>query len=312
MRLPQGVTVIEVSARDGLQSEARVLDTATKVRFIQLLSEAGLRMIEAASFVSARAVPQLADAAEVVLGIGRKSGTLYPVLVPNERGLERALEVGANAICVFAATTDAFSQQNIRCGVEESLLRYRTVVAKARAAGAWVRGYLSCCFGCPYDGPVPEARVSELAQRLLELGCEEIALADTIGVATPLVAQQILSAVAQEAVPVERLAVHFHDTRGQALANILACLQIGIARVDAAVAGLGGCPYAPGASGNVATEDLVYMLHGMGIDTGVDLEKLTAAGRFICTELERCNQSRVAIALGATKGALSIAHRIDA
>ncbi|MGH8527663.1 MAG: hydroxymethylglutaryl-CoA lyase, partial [Gammaproteobacteria bacterium] len=256
--IPQAVTVVEVSARDGLQSEARVLDSATKVHFIRLLSEAGLPVIEAASFVSARAVPQLADAAQVVLAIGRKPQTLCPVLVPNARGLERALEAGANAICVFAATTDAFSQHNIRCGVEESLERYRAVVGKARSAGAWVRGYLSCCFGCPYEGPVPEARVSRLAQRLFELGCEEIALADTIGVATPLVAQQTLSAVAQ-AVPLERLAVHFHDTRGQALANILACLQIGISRVDAAVAGLGGCPNAPGASGNVATEDLIYM-----------------------------------------------------
>ncbi|MGH8613922.1 MAG: hydroxymethylglutaryl-CoA lyase [Gammaproteobacteria bacterium] len=300
MRIPQAVTVVEVSARDGLQSEVRVLDTASKVNFIRLLSEAGLRVIEAASFVSARAVPQLADATDVVLGIVRKPGTLYPVLVPNARGLERALAAGANAICVFAATTDAFSQHNIRCGVEESLERYRAVVSKAQAAGAWVRGYLSCCFGCPYEGPVPEARVSQLAQRLFELGCEEIALADTIGVATPLVAQQTLSAVAQ-AVPLERLAVHFHDTRGQALANILACLQIGISRVDAAVAGLGGCPYAPGASGNVATEDLVYMLHGLGINTGVDLERLIVAGRFICTELDRCNQSRVATAVGATR-----------
>jgi len=298
--IPQAVTVVEVSARDGLQSEARVLDTDTKVEFIRRLSESGLQVIEAASFVSARAVPQLADATEVVLGIVRKPGILYPVLVPNARGLERALEAGANAICVFAATTDAFSQHNIRCGVEESLERYRAVMGKARAAGAWVRGYLSCCFGCPYEGPVPEARVSQLAQRLFELGCEEIALADTIGVATPLVAQQTLSAVAQT-VPSERLAVHFHDTRGQALANILACLQIGISRMDAAVGGLGGCPYAPGASGNVATEDLIYMLHGLGINTGVDLERLIAAGRFICTELDRCNQSRVATALGATR-----------
>ncbi len=301
MRIPQAVTIVEVSARDGLQSEARVLDTATKVEFIWRLSEAGLPMIEATSFVSAEAVPQLADATEVLLGLVRKPGTLYPVLVPNTRGLERALEAGANAICVFAATTDAFSQRNIRCGVEESLERFQAVVGRARAAGAWVRGYLSCCFGCPYEGPVPEARVSQLAQRLFELGCEEIALADTIGVATPLTAQQTLSAVAQS-VPLQRLAVHFHDTRGQALANILACLQIGIGRVDAAVAGLGGCPYAPGASGNVATEDLVYMLHGMGIETGVDLEKLSAAGRFICAQLSRPNQSRVAAAMGAVGG----------
>jgi len=301
VRIPQAVTIVEVSARDGLQSEARVLDTATKVEFIWRLSEAGLPMIEATSFVSAEAVPQLADATEVLLGLVRKPGTLYPVLVPNTRGLERALEAGANAICVFAATTDAFSQRNIRCGVEESLERFQAVVGRARAAGAWVRGYLSCCFGCPYEGPVPEARVSQLAQRLFELGCEEIALADTIGVATPLTAQQTLSAVAQS-VPLQRLAVHFHDTRGQALANILACLQIGIGRVDAAVAGLGGCPYAPGASGNVATEDLVYMLHGMGIETGVDLEKLSAAGRFICAQLSRPNQSRVAAAMGAVGG----------
>ncbi|MGH8655986.1 MAG: hydroxymethylglutaryl-CoA lyase [Gammaproteobacteria bacterium] len=295
--MPQAVTVVEVSARDGLQSEARVLDTATKVELIRRLSEAGLRVIEATSFVRPEAVPQLADATEVLLGIVRKPGTLYPVLVPNVQGLERALAAGANAICVFAATTDAFSQRNIRCGVEESLERFQAVVGRARAAGAGVRGYLSCCFGCPYEGPVPEARVSQLAQRLFELGCEEIALADTIGVATPLTAQQTLSAVA-EAVPMERLAVHFHDTRGQALANILACLQIGISRVDAAVAGLGGCPYAPGASGNVATEDLVYMLHGMGVETGVDLEKLSATGRFICAQLNRPNQSRLAAAMG--------------
>jgi hydroxymethylglutaryl-CoA lyase len=297
--IPQAVTVVEVSARDGLQSEPGILNTATKVEFIRLLSEAGLRVIEAASFVSARAVPQLADAAEVLAGIGREPEVLYPVLVPNERGLERALQAGANAICVFAATTDTFSQRNIHCDVEASLGRYRTVVATSRAAGAWVRGYLSCCFGCPYEGPVPRARVLELGRRLFELGCQEIALADTIGVATPLVAQQTLSALSQT-VPLRRLAVHFHDTRGQALANILACLEIGISRVDAAVAGLGGCPYAPGASGNVATEDLVYMLHGMGIDTGLDLEKLIAAGRFICSALGRCNQSRLATASGAT------------
>ena len=290
---PQRVKLVEVGPRDGLQNERTPLDADAKVEFIDRLSESGLAVIEATSFVSPKWVPQLADADEVMARITRKPGVSYPVLVPNIKGMERALAAGVEEVAVFTAASETFSQKNTNCAIDESIDRFRPVVARAKEAGVRVRGYISCVLGCPYEGKVDRRQVADVAKRLYELGCYEVSLGDTIGVGTPLQARDMVSQTASE-VPIERLAVHFHDTRGQALANILACLEIGVSVVDASVGGLGGCPYANGATGNVASEDVLYMLHGMDIETGVDLDMLVEAGRFINAKLDRETQSRVA------------------
>ena len=296
MALPKSVEIVEVGPRDGLQNEPQSPAAAVKVTLIERLAEAGCRIIEAGAFVSPKWVPQMADTAEVLAALHRKAGVRYPVLVPNLEGLERARAAGVEEVSVFGAASETFTQRNINCSIAESLERFAPVCEAALAAGLRVRGYVSCVLGCPYEGAVPVARVAEVAAALRAMGCAEISLGDTIGVGTPLKARAMLAAVA-EAVPLDRLAVHFHDTYGQALANILACLELGVATVDTAVAGLGGCPYAKGASGNVATEDVVYMLNGLGIESGIDLDRLAAAGAYICAELGRPPASKVALAL---------------
>lgn len=296
MALPKSVELVEVGPRDGLQNEPQSLPAAVKVELIERLAEAGCKVIEAGAFVSPKWVPQMADTAEVLAALKPRPGVRYPVLVPNHKGLEGALAAGVEEIAVFGAASETFTQRNINCSIAESLERFRPVCAEARAAGLRVRGYVSCVLGCPYEGDVPLARVVEVAAALDAMGCAEVSLGDTIGVGTPLKARAMVEAVAT-AVPLQRLAVHFHDTYGQALANILACLEAGVATVDAAVAGLGGCPYAKGASGNVASEDVVYLLNGLGIETGVDLDRLAAAGAFICQALGRPPSSKVALAL---------------
>ena len=290
------VHLVEVAARDGLQNEAAMVATADKIELIDRLSATGLRSIEATSFVSPRWVPQLADAAEVMAGIARRPGVSYPVLVPNEQGYDRALAAGATEVAVFTAASEAFNRKNINAGVDESIDRFVPVLARARADGVRVRGYVSTVLGCPYQGAVPLADVVRVARRLHELGCWQVSLGDTIGVGTPHQARQMLLAVAAE-VPMADLAVHFHDTWGQALANVAACIEAGVRVADSAVAGTGGCPYARGASGNVASEDLVYMLHGMGIDTGIDLDALAATGRWLAGRLGRQTGSKVGRAL---------------
>jgi isopropylmalate/homocitrate/citramalate synthase len=296
MRLPRRVKMVEVGPRDGLQNEPGQVSTATKIALIARLADAGLTAIEAGAFVSPKWVPQMADSAEVLKGLERRPGVSYPVLVPNMKGLEAALAAGADEIAVFGAASEAFSQKNINCSIAESIERFRPVAAAARAKGVRVRGYVSCVLGCPYQGDVKLDAVVDVSRRLDEIGCYEISLGDTIGVGTPGRAQAMVEAVAA-VLARERLAVHFHDTYGQALANILACLEAGITVVDSSVAGLGGCPYARGASGNVASEDVCYMLRGLGVETGVDLDRLAEAGRFICGELGRAPASRVAQAL---------------
>jgi hydroxymethylglutaryl-CoA lyase len=296
MALPKSVEIVEVGPRDGLQNEPQSPAAAVKVTLIERLAEAGCRVIEAGAFVSPKWVPQMADTAEVLAALHRKAGVRYPVLVPNLEGLERARAAGVEEVAVFGAASETFTQRNINCSIAESLERFAPVCEAALVAGLRVRGYVSCVLGCPYEGAVPVARVAEVAAALRAMGCAEISLGDTIGVGTPLKARAMLAAVA-EAVPLDRLAVHFHDTYGQALANILACLELGVATIDTAVAGLGGCPYAKGASGNVATEDVVYMLNGLGIESGIDLDRLAAAGAYICAELGRPPASKVALAL---------------
>jgi hydroxymethylglutaryl-CoA lyase len=280
------VRIVEVGARDGLQNEAARVPAAIKIELIERLAGAGLPVIEATSFVSPKWVPQMADATEVLAGLRRKPGVAYPVLVPNLQGLERARRAGADHIAVFTAASDAFNRKNINCDIAASLLRLKPVVEQARVQGLPVRGYVSCVLGCPYQGEVAVADVVRVARALAEMGCGEVSLGDTIGIGTPGKARAMLRAVAG-VVPMEQIAVHFHDTRGQALANIYACLEEGVRSVDASVAGLGGCPYARGATGNVATEDLVYMLHGLGLETGVDLDALVDTGRWISAKLGR-------------------------
>jgi hydroxymethylglutaryl-CoA lyase len=283
---PDRVKIVEVGPRDGLQNEPRVVDTPTKIAFINRLSATGLTAIEVTSFVHPTSIPQLADAEAVVRGITRRAGVTYSALVPNLRGLERALSVGMDAIAVFTAASETFNQRNIHCSIEGSLSRFIPVLARARSVDIPVRGYISCALGCPYEGEIKPQQVASLAERLYAMGCVEISLGDTIGVGTPLQAQALVNTVAA-VVPIERLAVHFHDTHGRALANIRACLKLGVSIIDASVAGLGGCPYASGAPGNVATEAVVAMLEDMGIATGIDLDKLGEAGRFISTKLGR-------------------------
>jgi len=296
--MSDAVRIVEVGPRDGLQNEKTLVPAAAKIELIDRLSATGLRSIEATSFVSPKWVPQLADAAEVYVGIAKTPGVRYPVLVPNEQGYERARAVGVDEIAVFTAASEAFNQRNINATIEESLQRFMPVIERAKADGVAVRGYVSTVLGCPYQGEVPVADVVRVARELHAMGCYEISLGDTIGVGTPGKAAAMLRAVAGE-VPMPALAVHFHDTYGQALANLHACLEAGVRVVDAAVSGTGGCPYAKGASGNVATEDVVYMLQGMGFETGVDLDALADTGRWLSRLLGRDTGSKVSRARSA-------------
>lgn len=298
MQLPKQVRMVEVGPRDGLQNEAQIVPAATKIALIERLADAGLPAVEAGSFVSPKWIPQMADTAEVLAGLRRKPGVSYPVLVPNMKGFEAARAAGVDEIAIFGAASEKFSQRNINCSIAESLERFAPVAAAARQHGMRLRGYISCVVDCPYEGPIAPEAVAGVAAKLFAMGCYEISLGDTIGSGTPARIQAMIAAVAG-AVPRERLAVHFHDTYGQALANILASLELGIATIDSSVAGLGGCPYAKGASGNVASEDVLYLLSGLGIRTGVDMAGLAAAGRFISGVLGREPSSKVARALAA-------------
>ncbi|MDI4638909.1 MULTISPECIES: hydroxymethylglutaryl-CoA lyase [Halomonadaceae] len=298
MAFPQSVRLVEVGARDGLQNEPEPVSTETKFELIDRLGAAGLRHIEAASFVSPKWVPQMADHREVMTGLKRREGVVYSALTPNLKGLEAALECGADEVAVFGAASEAFSQKNINCSVSESLERFAPVLERAKAAKVRVRGYVSCVLGCPYEGEIAPAKVSEVAKALYEMGCYEVSLGDTIGTGTPLKAKRMLEAVARD-IPMEKLGAHFHDTYGQALANLYAVLEEGIAVIDSSVAGLGGCPYAKGASGNVASEDVIYLLNGLGIDSGIDLDALAATGTWITQTIGRPNRSKVGVAIAA-------------
>lgn len=303
-KLPSKVTVVDVGPRDGLQNESQKIPVDDKIQLIEMLADAGVPVVEATSFVSPKWVPQLADAAEVLQRISRRPGVRYPVLTPNLKGLENALQAGAKEVAIFTAASEAFNLKNLNCTVDESLRKFDSVMAVAKREGVAVRGYVSCVVGCPYQGHVNPKDAARVAQALDEMGCYEVSMGDTIGVGTPASVSSMLSATTN-LVPPSRLAVHFHDTYGQALSNILTALQMGVGVVDASVAGLGGCPYAKGATGNVATEDVVYMLNGFGIDTGIDMEKLLDASAFISGVLGReKSASRAAAALlGKRRGA---------
>ncbi len=305
MSLPKYVKIVEVGPRDGLQNEKSPVPTDTKVELINRLADAGLPVVEATSFVSPKWVPQMADASDVMQRITRKPNVSYPVLTPNLKGFETAIAVGAQEVAIFGAASESFSQRNINCSIAESLERFAPVMDAAKAANVRVRGYVSCVLGCPYEGEISIDAVTHVADTLFQMGCYEISLGDTIGVGTPTKAQRLIDAVSRR-VPVEKLAAHFHDTYGQALANLHAVVSQGISVVDSSVAGLGGCPYAAGASGNVATEDVVYMLHGMGIQTGIDLDKLIDTGAFISSVLGRKPGSKVAQAVMAKRAKNSI------
>ncbi len=296
MSFPSRVRIVEVGPRDGLQNEPQSVPVEVKVRLIEMLADAGLETIEAGAFVSPKWVPQMAASGEVFAQLDKRPGVSYPMLVPNLKGLEHALEAGVREIALFAAATETFSQKNTNCSIAESIARFDAVIERAQAAGLRIRGYISCVLGCPYEGEVSPDTVAMLARELFARGCYEVSLGDTIGVGTPGKARALVEQLAQDG-PVEKLAAHFHDTYGQALANLHAVLQCGVAVVDSSVAGLGGCPYAKGATGNVATEDVVYMLDGMGIETGVDMDKLLEAGRYISDYLGREPVSRAATAL---------------
>ena len=298
MNLPKHVKIVEVGPRDGLQNEKQAIDTATKVELIARLGASGLKAIEATAFVSPKWVPQMADNAEVMRQITRLDGVTYPVLTPNLKGLEAALATGVTEVAVFAAASEAFSQKNINCSIDESIERFVPVIESAHEHGVAVRGYVSTVVGCPYQGDVPPEKVAEVSKALFDLGCYEISLGDTIGVGTPLKVQTMLAEVSK-AVPMDKLAGHFHNTYGMAIANIYASLQMGMAVFDASVAGLGGCPYAKGASGNVATEDVVYLLNGLGIDSGVDLTSLVETAVWVSAQLGRAPASNVAKAISA-------------
>ena len=298
MTIPKTVRIVEVGPRDGLQNEAQNVPAAVKIELIDRLTDAGLPVIEATAFVSPKWVPQMADAATVMAGIRRQAGTGYPVLVPNRKGLEAAIAAGCDEVVVFGAATESFSKRNTNCSMAEGLARFSEVCAEAIARGLKVRGDISVCLGCPYEGEVQPAQVTRVARELYAMGCYEITIADTIGSGTPGKTRAVIEDIARY-IPAEKLAGHFHDTYGQALANTLTALECGVATFDSSVAGLGGCPYAKGATGNVATEDLLYMLDGMGIHTGIDMQKLVAAGAFICDALGRPTQSRVARALAS-------------
>jgi len=292
--LPTSVRIVEVGPRDGLQNEKVLVPTSVKVEFISRLAGAGLTHVEATSFVSPKWVPQMADHREVMTSINTLPypSVSYPVLVPNIKGLDAAMECGAKEVAIFGAASESFSKKNINCSIEESLARFKPVLSSAKEAGVKVRGYVSCVVGCPYEGSIDPKKVAMVAKMMLDMGCYEISLGDTIGVGTPGTIRAMLQEV-EKVMPLSKVAVHCHDTYGQALANILTALQMGVGVVDSSTAGLGGCPYAKGASGNVSTEDVVYMLHGMGIQTGTNLDKLVEAGRFISSHLNRDTMSRV-------------------
>jgi hydroxymethylglutaryl-CoA lyase len=294
---PSHVTLYEVGPRDGLQAETQIVPAATKIALIDRLSQTGLRFIEASSFVSPKWVPQMADAAEVMAGISRAPHLTYPVLTPNLKGYEAARAAGAQSVAIFAAASETFSQKNINASIAESLARFAPVAERARQDGIALRGYVSCAIACPYEGPIAPNAVAEVTQTLIDMGCYEVSLGDTIGRGTPGDTQRLLEVVLKR-VEAAKLAVHFHDTWGQALANILVSLDYGIATLDASVGGLGGCPYAPGASGNVATEDVLYMLRGLSIETGVDLDKVIDTAWFISDALGRPPRSKAAVARG--------------
>lgn len=286
MKIPvDSVNLVEVGPRDGLQNEKVTIPTRVKIDYITALGDAGLRVIEAGAFVSPKWVPQMADSADVYRDIPKDPGVEYPVLVPNMRGLERAIEAGVTSIAIFTAASETFNKRNINMSIDESFENYAPVAMRARDEGIRVRGYVSTAFGCPYEGDVAPEKVLEVCARLLDLGCYEVSVGDTIGVGTPMQVQGVIG-VLRQVIPASKLAMHFHDTRGTALANTLAALEMGIATFDASSGGLGGCPYAPGASGNLATEDIVYMLHAMGIDTGVDLKRLVQASAIIAPYLD--------------------------
>ncbi|XP_059616743.1 hydroxymethylglutaryl-CoA lyase, mitochondrial isoform X2 [Phlebotomus argentipes] len=297
---PKSVRIVEVGPRDGLQNEPKILPAATKIELINRLSDTGLKTIEATSFVSPKWVPQMADNMEVLKGIAKKAGVSYPVLTPNIKGFEAALAAGATEVAVFGAASESFSQKNTNCSTAESIERFRVVLDAAKKANVRVRGYVSTVIGCPYEGAIEPQAVARVSKQLLDMGCYEISLGDTIGVGTPGTMSKMLQEVLK-VIPADKLAVHCHDTYGQALANILTSLEYGISVVDSSVSGLGGCPYARGASGNAATEDVVYMLHGLGIETGVNLEKLVNVGKYICEELGRPSESKVNRAMRKTK-----------
>ena len=300
MTLPERVKMVEVGPRDGLQNEPVQVPTAVKIELINRLAEAGLSVVEATSFVSPKWVPQMGDNAAVMAGIHRRPGVAYPVLTPNLKGFAAALAAGAEEVAVFGAASESFSQRNINCSISESLDRFAPIMAAAQEHHIRVRGYVSCVLGCPYEGDIAPAAVAAVAERLYDMGCYEISLGDTIGVGTPGKAQAMVEAVAAR-VPVARLAAHFHDTYGQALANIYAVLGLGVAVIDSSVAGLGGCPYARGASGNVASEDVLYLLNGLGVETSVDLDRLVAAGQYIADFLGRPSGSKVARAMAGKR-----------
>ena len=300
MNLPRRVRIVDVGPRDGLQNEKGEVPTQVKLELIERLADCGLPAVEATAFVSPKWVPQMADHTEVLERIRRRPGVDYPVLTPNLKGFEEARAAGATEVAIFGAASEAFSKKNINCSIAESLERFRPVAEAARAANVRVRGYVSCVLGCPYEGEVKPDKVAEVAAALSEMGCYEVSLGDTIGVGTPGKTKAMIEACAKR-VPIERLAGHYHDTYGQALANIYASLEMGVATIDASVAGLGGCPYAAGASGNVATEDVVYMLNGLGIETGIDLSRLVDVGQWICGVLGREPATKAGRALAARK-----------
>ncbi|MBF8640859.1 MULTISPECIES: hydroxymethylglutaryl-CoA lyase [Pseudomonas] len=293
MMLPERVRLVEVGPRDGLQNETQPISLEDKVRLVNDLTDTGLDYIEVGSFVSPKWVPQMAGSSDLFLKISKRAGITYSALTPNMMGFEAALNVGVKEIAIFAAASESFSQRNINCSINESLQRFKPVMEAARQHGISVRGYVSCVLGCPYEGDITPDQVLSVARELIDMGCREISLGDTIGIGTPGAVRTLIGKLSQE-IPCDRLAVHFHDTYGQALANIYAALLEGVSVVDSSVAGLGGCPYATGASGNVATEDVLYMLNGLGIQTGVDLSRLIAAGQRICEVLGRDTGSRVA------------------
>jgi hydroxymethylglutaryl-CoA lyase len=300
MKYPARVKIVDVSPRDGLQNEPGSVPTEVKVELVDRLSDAGLQSVEAGSFVSPKWVPQMADSADVMARIRRKPGVAYPVLVPNMKGLEGALAAKADEIAIFAAATEAFSKRNTNCTIAESFERFEPVCRTALDNGVRVRGYVSVVLGCPYEGDVKPQAVADVSQRLYDMGCYEVSLGDTIGTGTPARAQRMIETVSKK-IPVEKLAGHFHDTYGQALANILAVMELGVATFDSSAAGLGGCPYAKGATGNVATEDVLYMLNGLNIDTGIDMNRLLDAAQFICNHLGRPTVSRAGRALAAKR-----------
>ncbi|MEO8585995.1 MAG: hydroxymethylglutaryl-CoA lyase [Acidobacteriota bacterium] len=295
------VTIVEVGPRDGLQNEAAAVPTDVKVAFIDALSASGLPVIEATAFVSPKAIPQLADGEEVFRRIGKRPGVRYPVLVPNEKGLDRAEACGVREIAVFTAASETFNRKNINASIDESFERFAPVIRRAQASGMRVRGYVSCVFGCPYEGAIAPSSAARVARRLLDAGCDEVSLGDTIGVGVPSQVPAVVERCVDAGAPLSRLALHFHDTRGTALANVAEGLRQGVRIFDSSAGGLGGCPYAPGAAGNVATEDLVYLLHGMGFETGVDLTLVAAASRALSAAIARSPVSRVYQALESTR-----------